>query len=79
MYQYEGRAKNIERRNADIVRMFNEMPRTCPNTGLRFDINSIYEKIAFEFYLSTQQVERILSGKGTPKKQPLQMEMDFGL
>jgi len=68
MYQYEGRNKNIERRNRDIVDLFNTFPRKCPNTGLRYDTRSVYELVAERFYLSVPQVERILSGKATPKK-----------
>ena len=67
MYQYQGRATNLEKRNKAVVDMFNGFPKKCPTTGLRYDSRSVYEAVAAHFYLSIPQVERILQGKAAPK------------
>lgn len=71
MYQYKSRARNLDRRNRDIIADFNATPRTCPHTGLRYDINSLYELLAERYYLSPHQIERIVSLRKPTKKAAL--------
>lgn len=70
MYQYESRYQNLERRNRAIIEMFNGFPRRCPETNMRYDVRSMYELVAERFYLSVDQVERIVSGRAEPKQRP---------
>lgn len=74
MYQYEGRNKNIDRRNKDLVEMFNKYPKKCPETGIRYDTRSVLETVAHHFYLSIPQVERVLSGRAEPKRAKTQKQ-----
>ena len=70
MYQYKSRAKNINNRNRAIIDAFNQYPRVCDKTGIRYDIDSIYDSLSERFFLSKAQIGRILAGRATPTEAP---------